>query len=61
MGTVERAFQLARSGDCASLEDIRVLLAKEGYELVSAHLAGPTLRRALLQLCIDARKALPAA
>jgi len=30
---LERAFDLARSGKCASLKDIKMRLASEGYSL----------------------------
>jgi hypothetical protein len=55
--TVERAFQLARSGACASVQDIRRKLKSEGYDQVEAHLAGPALGKQLRRLCEDARKA----
>lgn len=50
-GTVERAFELARSGTCASLSDIRTRLSQEGHEAVQQHLSGPSLRRDLARLC----------
>lgn len=51
--TVERAYQLAREGPCASLDDIRRQLEQERYGSVNAHLSGPTIRRQLRQLCRD--------
>jgi len=51
LSTVERAFELARSGSCHTLEDIRRVLTAERYPSVQAHLAGPSIRRALLALC----------
>lgn len=45
--TVERAFQLARSGDCMSVDDIRKRLMKEGHTSVDSHLTGPSLRKQL--------------
>lgn len=51
MSTVERAYQLAREGPCGSLDDIRRTLEQERYGSVAAHLAGPTIRRQLRQLC----------
>ena len=56
-GTVERAFELARSGDCATLSDIRARLIREHYTAVSEHLTGPSLRRDLTRLCREARAA----
>lgn len=49
-GTVERAFELARSGTCLSMEDIRRRLKAEGYENTQAHLAGSAIRKQLLEL-----------
>jgi hypothetical protein len=51
LSTVERAYELARSGSCGTVEDIRRVLTAERYPSVQAHLAGPTIRRALLALC----------
>lgn len=50
-GVVERAFQLAQSGLHQDVVSIGRALDLEGYELVSAHLMAPTLRRELLALC----------
>jgi hypothetical protein len=55
--TVERAFELARSGSCASVQDIRRQLKSEGHDQVEAHLAGPSLGKQLRRHCEDARKA----
>lgn len=46
-GTVERAFELARSGRCATIGEIEKALAAEQYEDASAHLGGPLLRSQL--------------
>lgn len=45
--TVERAFELARSGACRGVADIAAVLKLECHELVEAHLAGPSIRRDL--------------
>lgn len=50
-GTIERAYQLARSGQFARLDDIRARLMFEGHEAVRAHLDSPLLRRDLNRLC----------
>lgn len=55
VGTVERAYQLARSGRCRSVGDIRAELKREGLGAVDSHLAGPSLRRELSRLCLEAR------
>jgi len=57
LSTVERAFELARSGSCGTVDDIRRVLTAERYPSVQAHLAGPSIRRALLALCKAARAA----
>ncbi|HMI96211.1 MAG TPA: hypothetical protein VK479_06825 [Micropepsaceae bacterium] len=54
--TVERAYQLAESGDCATVDDIKSRLQQEGYSSVGQHLAAPTLTRALRRLCAAAVK-----
>ncbi len=53
--TLERAFELARSGSCRSVEDVRKRLVAEKYELVDAHLSGPLIRRQLRKACRAAR------
>ena len=39
-GVIERAYQLAQSGECRNLEEIKRRLGQEGYDSVSFHLAG---------------------
>lgn len=56
-GTLERAFILARSGECASVGEIRMRLKKERCDAVEAHLSGPSISRQLRALCDAARKA----
>ena len=50
---VERAFQLARSGACAGVKDIRLQLKGEGYTNgdIQNHLDGLSIRAALVALC----------
>jgi hypothetical protein len=45
--TVERAFELANSGQCDNLPDIVARLKGERHESVDAHLAGPSIRKDL--------------
>jgi hypothetical protein len=45
--TVERAFELARSGRCDNLPAIAAALKGERHEAVDAHLAGPSIRKDL--------------
>lgn len=51
VSTVERAYQLARSGAFSTVDEIRRALTEERYASVQEHLAGPSIRRALLALC----------
>jgi hypothetical protein len=55
--TIERAFALARSGTCRTVNDIRMQLRAERFDLIEAHLAGPAITRQLRQLCVDSAEA----
>lgn len=46
-GTVTRAFELANSGTCRSVDQIRRQLKTEGYSSISEHLDGPTIKKQL--------------
>jgi hypothetical protein len=46
-GTVERAFELARTGSHRDIGDIVATLKREKHDAVEAHLAGPSIRREL--------------
>lgn len=59
LSTLERAFELARSGECASTTEIRARLKRERFESVDAHLQGPSISRQLRQLCEQARARQP--
>ena len=48
--TIERAYQIAKSGECIGVEDIRRRLKDEHYEGVDAHLAGAQIKRDLMGL-----------
>jgi hypothetical protein len=52
--TLERAFEMARSGDFASVREIRDALKAEGFDALQMH--GTSLERQIRQLCSDARK-----
>lgn len=52
--TIERAFELARSGSVRDVEELIRIVTKEGYEGVPSHLAGREIRRQLRAL-IQAR------
>lgn len=46
--TIERAFELARSGECARIGDIVRHLSREGYDIRQIH--GSALRKQLRDL-----------
>lgn len=50
--TLERAFELAKSGKCGSVDDIRRALISEGFRV--SQLEGPLLRRQLRDLIAHA-------
>jgi hypothetical protein len=54
--TLERAFELARSGECAGTAEIRIRLKQEKYDSVEAHLQGPSISRQLRRLCEEASR-----
>lgn len=45
--TVERAFDLAETGTCITVNDIRTQLKREQHESVDAHLAGQSIQKQL--------------
>lgn len=47
---IERAYELARSGECLGLSDLRKRLRAEGYGHIESHLSGLGLRRELTAL-----------
>ena len=53
--TVERAYQLASSGECAGVSDVKLRLKNEGFPDVAGQLYGPTMAAALRRLCSQAR------
>ena len=50
VGTVTRAFELARGGTCQRISEIRRQLEREGCRDVGPHLDSPTLKRQLRAL-----------
>jgi hypothetical protein len=58
MDTVERAFLIARSGSCASVQEIKLQMRQEGYaaSITEPHLAGPSIRKQLVTLMTEARR-----
>jgi hypothetical protein len=53
VSALERAFQLARSGEAATIADIKKQLKREGYEETAVE-GGPTLARQLRTLISEA-------
>lgn len=51
---MERAFELARSGQCRSVSEIIRRLPEEDRQLVEEHLRAPDARRQLILLCSNA-------
>ena len=54
-GEVERAFEIARSGSCAGLNELPARLKAEGHS--GRQIDGPMLLRQLRQLCRSAQSA----
>lgn len=52
VSTIERAFQLARSGACHSVEEIRVQLNAERHDRIHEHLGGASIQRQLKALLV---------
>jgi hypothetical protein len=55
--TLERAYELARTGDFNQPSEIQSRLKEEGYIDAEAQMIGPILRRDLRFLCQTARAA----
>ena len=51
---VQRAFTLARSGQCRSVAEIIRRLSEKDRAAVEAHLSAPSARRELILICSDA-------
>ena len=54
LSALERAFQLARSGQVSNVEDIRKRLKQEGYDANAVYI-GPSLKAQLRDLIKAAR------
>ncbi len=53
---VERAYQLARSGEHPTVSAIKVQLKSENFVNVERHLQGAAILRDLRRLCAEARR-----
>lgn len=51
---IERAFTLARSGQCRSVSEVIRRLDMQDREAVEAYLGAPAARRELILICSDA-------
>jgi hypothetical protein len=51
---IDRAYGLAKSGQCRSISEIIRRLPEEDRGMVEAHLTEPSARRELTLLCSDA-------
>ncbi|MET4683280.1 hypothetical protein [Brevundimonas faecalis] len=49
--TLERAYQLAESGACRTVGEVKQALAQEGYDRVRDALYGGSITSALRKLC----------
>jgi hypothetical protein len=54
--TLERAYELARTGTYSDVNSIERRLTTEGFEGVFQHLAGATIRKALRQISAEAKR-----
>jgi len=55
--TIERAYQIAKSGSCRTVEQIIYQLNREHFEGAVAHLTGAGIRKTLKDLMATAVKA----
>lgn len=55
--SIERAYELAVSGECASVARIVALLKAEGFPTVLTDLRSRNLRRELHRLCVTGPRA----
>lgn len=53
--TLERAFQLAKSGEYPTISDIRRQLKTEGFSDAPSQISGPSMLKQLRKLCEAAR------
>jgi hypothetical protein len=54
LSLIERAFQIARSGQARTIDDVRRALSREGFEAIDAHIGSAT-RKQLRSLIIQAQ------
>ena len=49
--TIERAYQLAESGTCRTISEVKAALADEGYSSIQDQLYGLSVSKALRDRC----------
>jgi len=54
--TIERAFEVASSGECRTLDELKRRLRREQLEAVDFHLAGKSIKAQLTELMARARE-----
>lgn len=54
---LERAFELARSGECRSMVEVKQRLRSERYQGIDENLQGPSIRRQFSKLFAEAKLA----
>jgi hypothetical protein len=55
MTTIERAFEIARTGKCINWSEVVRQLKSERFEGVEAHFSSPSLRKQITAECDAAR------
>jgi len=53
---IDRALQLAQSGQCISVNEVRQQLRREGYVGIGAEMGGAAINRQLIELLHAARR-----
>jgi hypothetical protein len=56
LSVIERAFQLAKSGEVRSVDEVRLVLSREGYASVQQSIGGMATRKQLKALITQARR-----
>jgi phage regulator Rha-like protein len=59
--TIQRAFEIAASGEVRTFDELRRKLQAERYEAVEAHLAGTAIRKQLKEIIASSLLARPQA
>lgn len=55
--TIERAYEIARSGSVDNVDAVARQLKREQFEAVDQHLTGASTRATLRRLCLEAKQA----